>query len=267
MRGRGRLFFAGAVILLAAVAKVRGVLPAASADVTVTHLYLPAVLRSYCRAPAPLQCRGPANNAPAGACGPLEWGAVYREYISSPLGTFLGRWGSRGDEAWQFDWPAGIGVASDDTVYVADVNNNRVKQFSAAGAFLAQWGSFGSGDGEFDYIWGISVGDAGSVYVTDSQNWRVQYFSGGDRYDWFYFDMPVPHTIEAWLTEIPAGNDYELYLMDGNGQRLHYSAQRGNLDEHILWGPGPDGRYYLVVLPADDGGWNASVPYALRVEY
>jgi sulfatase modifying factor 1 len=91
--------------------------------------------------------------------------------------------------------------------------------------------------------------------------------SSRDQYDWFYFDMPAPRTIEAWLTEIPAGNDYELYLMDGRGGRLAYSASRGNQDEHILWGTVPAGRYYLVVLPADDGGWNADVPYALRTVF
>jgi hypothetical protein len=55
--------------------------------------------------------------------------------------------------------------------------------------------------------------------------------------------------------------------MDANGTLLQYSAKRGNQGEHTRWGPGPAGRYYLVVFPADDGGCNANVPYALRVEY
>jgi hypothetical protein len=102
--------------------------------------------------------------------------------------------------------------------------------------------------------------------LLSGQVYRDYISSSADQYDWFYFDMPVSHAVEAWLTEIPAGNDYELYLMDADGTMLQYSANRGSQDEHILWGPGPAGRYYLVV-PADNGGWNADVPYALRVEY
>jgi formylglycine-generating enzyme required for sulfatase activity len=103
--------------------------------------------------------------------------------------------------------------------------------------------------------------------LLSGQTYRDYIESPSDEYDWFYFDMPAPHTIEAWLTEIPVGNDYELYLMDASGELLQYSANRGHQDEHILWGPGPAGRYYLVVLPADDGGWNANVPYAVHAMF
>jgi hypothetical protein len=103
--------------------------------------------------------------------------------------------------------------------------------------------------------------------LVSGQVYRDYIESFADGYDWFYFDMPAPHTVEAWLTEIPAGNDYELYLMDANGSFLAYDPQERSESEHIVWGPGPAGRYYLVVFPADNGGWNADVPYALRVEY
>jgi hypothetical protein len=177
-------FMGVALVLLLLLAVVRGVIPAASADLAATKVYLPLILKpvsgpTSTRTATPSAtataspCQEPANNSRAGACGPLVSGEVYRYTIYSPT----------------------------------------------------------------------------------------------DEYDWFYFVLPAAHTIEARLTEIPAGNDYELYLMDGNGTRLQYSANRGNEDEHIVWGPTAAGRYYVVVLPADDGGWNAGVPYALRVTF
>jgi hypothetical protein len=89
--------------------------------------------------------------------------------------------------------------------------------------------------------------------------------SAGDARDWFYFDVTAQHTIEAWLTEIPQGCDYDLYLRDPDGDHITSSANPGNADEHISWGPVAAGRYYLVVVRIE--GWNATVPYALRADF
>nr|MBC7244204.1 pre-peptidase C-terminal domain-containing protein [Chloroflexota bacterium] len=101
--------------------------------------------------------------------------------------------------------------------------------------------------------------------LLSGQVYRDYISSSSDECDWFYFDMPVAHTIEAWLREIPSGCDYDLYLRGPTGNHLTSSAQPGNKDEHISWGPLPAGRYYLLVVRIE--GWHAHVPYALRVEY
>jgi len=98
---------------------------------------------------------------------------------------------------------------------------------------------------------------ANSVY-------REHISSPTDEFDWFYFDMAVARTIEAWLTEIPLVCDYDLYLKDSDGGGITSSAKPGNEAEHIRWGPLPAGRYYLVVARIE--GWNTGVPYALRVD-
>jgi hypothetical protein len=89
--------------------------------------------------------------------------------------------------------------------------------------------------------------------------------AASDEYHWFYFDLQVGHAIEAWLTEIPDGCDFDLYLTDGYGELLQDSANGNADDEHILAGPHSAGRYHLVVVSIS--GWNASSPYALRVSY
>ena len=55
--------------------------------------------------------------------------------------TYLGSFGSSGTAAGQFARPAGIAV-NDLTgdVYVADRNQNRIEEFSAAGSFIRMWG-------------------------------------------------------------------------------------------------------------------------------
>ena len=99
---------------------------------------------------------------------------------------------------------------------------------------------------------------AGAVY-------REHISSDSDEYDWFYSDMPAARTIEAWLTDIPPGCDYDLYLTNAAGDLIQDSANGGNQDERIVTGTLPAGRYYLVVARIE--GWNASVSYALRVDY
>ena len=43
---------------------------------------------------------------------------------------FVSKWGTHGTGHRQFLYPAGVAVASDGSVYVADSSNNRIQKFS-----------------------------------------------------------------------------------------------------------------------------------------
>jgi hypothetical protein len=87
----------------------------------------------------------------------------------------------------------------------------------------------------------------------------------GDPHDYFYIDLAGDRAVELWLTDIPAGHDYDLYLRNAQGTLLASSSQYGDANEHIVTGTLPQGGYYIQVHHYSPGG--STQPYHLRFEY
>ena len=63
--------------------------------------------------------------------------AIAEEY------SFVGKWGSQGSAAVQFDHPtniATIGSSVNNDIYVADSLNSRIQKFTGDGIFVTGWG-------------------------------------------------------------------------------------------------------------------------------
>ena len=91
--------------------------------------------------------------------------------------VFVSKWGTEGTGNGEFTAPHGVVVASDGSVYVADLANHRIQKFTSAGVFVRKWGTQGTGDGEFIAPRGIAMASDGGVYVSDRGNNRIQKFN------------------------------------------------------------------------------------------
>ncbi|HQJ50651.1 MAG TPA: carboxypeptidase-like regulatory domain-containing protein [Anaerolineae bacterium] len=95
------------------------------------------------------------------------------------------------------------------------------------------------------------------------------YIDPSDDKDYYYFDTSVTEVIEAWLNDVPAGCDYQLYLgYTAENQWIAVSNTRGNgVNEHVIspWPVAP-GRYYLWVY-GEPGPICPGEAYSLRVGY
>jgi hypothetical protein len=85
--------------------------------------------------------------------------------------------------------------------------------------------------------------------------------------DYFYVDISTTNAINIYLTDIPAGTDYDLYLYQNPGDDPNNPAAKAEgygSSETLPYTPLATGRYYIRVYGFS--GSSAS-PYSLRVTY
>jgi hypothetical protein len=118
--------------------------------------------------------------------------------VSASAGVSLvTTFGGLGSSAGALASPWGVAIGSSGDVYVSDVQNNRISEFSAKGTFVKAWGwgvsdgashfetctstcqtgLSGGGAGELNVPDGIATDTLGNVYVADDFNERVDEFS------------------------------------------------------------------------------------------
>jgi sugar lactone lactonase YvrE len=120
----------------------------------------------------------------------------------SPTGKVLmtiGREGVAGNGPYTFDRPAGVAIAPNGDIFVADghspnqFKSARVVKYSPDGTFIKAWGQMGSEPGNFRDPHDICVGGSkGYVYVADRQNNRIQVFDQNGNFiaAWKQFGQP-----------------------------------------------------------------------------
>ena len=107
------------------------------------------------------------------------------------------RQGISGGGAGQLNLPTGVVIDSSGDLYVADGDNPRIDEFSAAGSFIKAYGwgvadgasqletctgncragLRGGGAGELGVPWGVAIDSSGDVYVADRVEDRIDEFS------------------------------------------------------------------------------------------
>jgi DNA-binding beta-propeller fold protein YncE len=122
-------------------------------------------------------CRGDTAIGPDGTTYILESHDDRVCYFDAG-GNFLGRWGSPGSGAGEFEYPSAIAVGHDGTVYVLDGCSDptllRVQFFSARGEYRGEIRHIRQGD--YWLFRDIAVAPDNTLYFTDAAEDRVVYF-------------------------------------------------------------------------------------------
>lgn len=128
-----------------------------------------------------------------------------------------------------FNLPAGIAVAANGDIFVADgYANCEVHRFSADGKHLKSWGSPGSGPGEFTLPHGAWVDSKGQVLIADRENNRIQVFSqDGDFISQWPSEMIGPAVVYIDKDDIA-------YVAEHNGGMFSILTMEGETIER--WG-------------------------------
>ena len=132
-------------------------------------------------------------------------------------GNFILEWGDRGTADSEFECPSGLGIDSQDNVYVVDNGNDRIQKFDDQGTLLAKWGQNGTANGRFVGPTGLTVDASDNVYVADRYNSRIQQFSSAGV---FIRKWGTPGTDAGQFVgpaDVAAGPGGVLYVTDTDG--------------------------------------------------
>jgi DNA-binding beta-propeller fold protein YncE len=137
----------------------------------------------------------------------------------SPEGRVLDRFGSRGGEPGQFNYPTSIARDRAGRLYVVDAMNFRVQSFTPQGRFISTFGQAGDGSGDFSRPKGIALDSEGHVYVVDGLQDVVQIFDGDGRF-LLGFGEPGHAEGEFWLASGITITSDRIYVADSSNRRV-----------------------------------------------
>jgi len=134
-------------------------------------------------------------------------------------GRILERFGSRGAEPGQFNYPTSIARDRAGRLYVVDSMNFRVQSFTPQGRFVTAFGQAGDGSGDFSRPKGVALDSSGHVYVVDGLQDVVQIFDANGRF-LLAFGQPGHDDGEFWLASGIAIVDDRIYVADSSNGRV-----------------------------------------------
>ena len=150
-------------------------------------------------------------------------------------GASLGTIGKPGLGAGEVDFPAGLFIAADGRLYIADTGNDRVQILTAEGDFIEAWGTAGRLDGSFVTPQDIVLDESGNAYVADTGNFRMQKFDGdGDVVQTWGNERSDTGQELNHPTGVALGEDDVVYVVDEFFDKVQKFANDGT---HIAsWG-------------------------------
>ena len=145
----------------------------------------------------------------------------------APSAVFVSKWGTQGTGEGEFTAPHGVVVASDGSVYVADLANHRIQKFTSAGVFVRKWGTQGTGDGEFIAPRGIAMASDGGVYVSDRGNDRIQKFTSAGEFVSKWGTYGTGDGEFDYPEGVAVASDGSVYVADSDNNRIQEFTSAG----------------------------------------
>ena len=147
--------------------------------------------------------------------------------ICDLLHGWYGEFGSDGKADGQFTGPAAITHDSNDRIYVADEELNRITVFNADGEFESKWGELGTEPGQINGPSALKVTSDGNLLLVDHLNNRIQKMTLDGQYLSHWGSKGIVEGQFNLPWGIDTDNDENVYVADWRNDRIQRFSEDG----------------------------------------
>lgn len=147
--------------------------------------------------------------------------------ICDLLHGWYGEFGSDGKADGQFTGPAAITHDSNDRIYVADEELNRITVFNPDGEFESKWGELGTEPGQINGPSALKVTSDGNLLLVDHLNNRIQKMTLDGQYRSHWGSKGIAEGQFNLPWGIDTDNDENVYVADWRNDRIQRFSEDG----------------------------------------
>ena len=147
--------------------------------------------------------------------------------ICDLLHGWYGEFGSDGKADGQFTGPAAITHDSNDRIYVADEELNRITVFNPDGEFESKWGELGTEPGQINGPSALKVTSDGNLLLVDHLNNRIQKMTLDGQYLSHWGSKGIAEGQFNLPWGIDTDNDDNVYVADWRNDRIQRFSEDG----------------------------------------
>ena len=147
--------------------------------------------------------------------------------ICDVLHGWYGEFGSDGKADGQFTGPTAITHDSNNRIYVADEELNRITIFDPDGEFESKWGESGTDPGQINGPSALKVTSDGNLLVVDHLNNRIQKMTTNGQYIYHWGSKGIAEGQFNLPWGIDTDNADNVYVADWRNDRIQRFSEDG----------------------------------------
>lgn len=158
--------------------------------------------------------------------------------------------------------PAGMDVAPDGTLWVPEIEKDRILVFDPSGRVIEAWGTSGSGDGQFEFgdQGGIGFDPEGNIFVLDKGHNRIQKFDSNRSFVTAWGSSGTGDGQFILPSDIEVDADGNVYVADGHRHDVQKFDNNGSFLGKIDGSTTADGAFAGPPRIGVDAQCNLYVP-------